>query len=187
MKKLTIALALTAAVCCSAQNLVKNAEFQEVDQNGKLAEWTYKPSECTLVKSEDGRQVVTAQVTPPPEGEQKTRTSVHLHQTIQLPQTGKYQLTLVGKVDGTGLINCSWTFFDQNRVKIPVKKNWSNGISGRKEGWQTASQVLDVPEGAKTMAFRVTSYAERQFKHEGATTFIKQVSLEPLPGDAAGK
>ena len=187
MKRTAIALALTAAVCCSAQNLVKNAEFQEVDENGKLTEWSYRQNEYSLVKSEDGKQVVTAKVTPPSEDETRTRTSAHLHQNIQLPEAGKYQLTLVGKVDGTGLINCSWTFFDQDGVKIPVKKNWSDGIGGRKEGWQTASQVLDVPEGAKTMNFVVTSYADRKFKHEGGTMFIKQVSFAPVAGDASGE
>ena len=180
MKKLTIALALTAAVCCSAQNLVKNADFQEVDQNGKLAEWTYKPSECTLVKSADGKQVVTAQVTPPPEGETKTRTSVNLHQKILLSEARKYQLTLVGKVDGTGRINCSWVFFDQDGAKIPVKKHWSAGIIGGKDGWQTLTQTVEVPEDAKSMNFTVTSYADRKAKHEGATMTIKQVSFAPL-------
>gem|GEM_PF-6922478 len=85
------------------------------------------------------------------------------------------------------MINCSWHFYGQDRTEIKVKKFWTNGIGGCKDGWQTVSQVIEVPEGAKSLNLMVTSYADRKFKHAGGTMFIKQVSLTPVPGDASGK
>ena len=185
MKKLTIALALMAAVCCSAENLIKNADFQEVDANGKLTVWKYKPEQYSLVKSEDaadeGKQVVSATVTAPEEGEEKTRTFVSLRQRIQLPQAGKYQLTLVGKIEGTAVLNCSWTFFDENKKTVKVGKFWSKVIKGGKDGgWKTVTEIVEVPEGVKSMELRVTTSCNRKRKQLGGTSFIKQVSLEPV-------
>ena len=184
MKKLTIALALVAAVCCSAENLIKNADFQEVDGKGKLTGWRYKAEQYSLVKSEDaadeGKQVVSAEVTVPAEGEAKTRTSVSLRQKIQLTDARKYQLTLVAKIDGTAMVNCSWIFFDEDGKKIKVKKFWTKAVKGGKDGWTTISEVLEVPEGAKSMDLLVTTSCDRKYKQEGGTSFIKQVSLAPV-------
>ena len=184
MKKLTIALAMVAAVCCSAQNLIKNGEFQEVDGKGKLVGWKYRAEQYSLVKSEDaadeGKQVASAEVIVPEEGAAKTRTSVSMRQKIQLSEARKYQLTLVGKIDGTAMVNCSWIFFDEDGKKIKVKKFWSKAIKGGKDGWKTVSEVLEVPEGAKSMDLLVTTSCDRKYKHVGGTSFIKQVSLEPV-------
>ena len=184
MKKLTIALALTAAVCCSAQNLIKNADFQEVDEKGKLVGWKYKTEQFSQVKSEDaadeGKQVVSAQITPPPEGEAKTRKSVSMRQRIQLPEARKYNLTLVAKINGTAFVNCSWIFLDENGKRIKVKKFWSKAIKSGKDEWKTVSDVLEVPEEAKAMDLLITTYADRKYKHEGGTSFIKQISLTPV-------
>ena len=184
MKKLTIALALVAAVCCSAENLIKNADFQEVDENGKLTVWKYKPSECSLAKSEvaadEGKQIVSILVTPPPEGEAKTRKSISLSQRIQLSDARKYQLTLVARVSGTAFVNCSWILYDENGKWIKASKNWSKAILKESKDWKTITQVVEFPEGAKSIDLLVTTYADRKYKHEGGTTFIKQVSLEPV-------
>ena len=179
MKKLTIALALTAAVCCSAaENLIKNSDFQEVGKNGKLTGWRYS-AEFKTEESGDAK-VISVQVTAPEEGAKKTRASVSLSQKIQLPEAGKLQLTLVGKIDGTGMINCTWRFLDESGEKIPVKKNWCKGIKGGKDEWQTVEQVVEVPEGAKSMTLFVTCSADRKRKQEGGTMYIKQISLTPV-------
>jgi len=47
------------------------------------------------------------------------------------------------------------------RTEIPVKKFW---INGGKDGCQTVSQILKVPEGAKSMNIMVTSYADRKIQ-----------------------
>lgn len=185
MKKTTmIVLALTAAVCCSAQNLIKNSDFQEVGKNGKLTGWKYKTENFSLVKSEEpgdeGKQIVTAQMSVTPEGEAKPRTSVHMHQSVQLTEARKYQLTLVGKADGAGMINCSWNFFDQDSKRISVKKARTKAIKGGKnEGWQTVTHTVEVPEEAKKLTLTVTGFLDKKLKQEGGTVSIKQVSLTP--------
>ncbi len=182
MKKITIALVLMAAVCCSAQNLLKNADFQEVDKNGKLTAWKYKPAEYSLAKTEDPGdegQFLSATVNLP-EDETKNRTAVTLRQRIQLPEARKYKLTIVGKVKGTALIHCTWAVYDQDKKRIKIKKAWSKSIKGGKDaGWQTAESVVEVPEEAKTMTLSVTSSVSRKQKQEGGTVFIKEVSLVP--------
>lgn len=184
MKKITIALALMAAVCCYAENLIKNSDFQEVGKKGKLTGWSYKTGTYSPVKSEDaadeGKQGVSAQVTAPEEGSEKTRAAVYMSQKIQLPEAGKLQLTLVGKIDGTGAISCSWKFFDESGTKLSVKNTRSKSIKGGKDdGWQTVEQVVEVPEGAKSMTLTIICSANKK-KQESGTMYIKQVSLTPV-------
>ena len=178
MKKITIALALMAAVCCSAQNLIKNGDFQTVGKNGKLTGWRYS-AEFKTEESGDAK-VISVQVTAPEEGAEKTRAAVSMNQRIQLQDAKKLQLTLVGKVDGTGFINCSWRFLDESKAKIPVKKNYCKSIKGGTDEWQTVEHVVEVPEGAKVMILFISCSADRKRKQEGGTMYIKQVSLTPV-------
>ena len=102
MKKTVIALALTAAVCCQAQNLVQNGDFQTLDEKGKLAGWYYKTAEYSQVPSdrpgETGKKVITTKVKLPTDGK-TIRASTNLSQRIRDVKPGKYVVAVTAKVD----------------------------------------------------------------------------------------
>ena len=132
MKRTAIVLAMTAALCCPAQNLIKNGDFQSVGQDGKLTDWKYDAKEYSLVQSdrpgETGKKVVMVKLALP-EGKPDAKVTAYLRQRLQL-KPGKYQLSVTGKVIGQGVVNCSWAFIGQDgkRMKMIIHISQDFGI-----------------------------------------------------------
>lgn len=189
MKKTVIALALTAAVCCQAQNLIQNGDFQTLDEKGKLAAWYYKTAEYSQVPSdrpgETGKKVITTKVKLPTDGK-TSRASTNLSQRIRDVKPGKYLVSVTAKVAGRGIVNCSWSFFDQQGKRMKMKSPyWTPPCQS--SDWSTITFDLEIPEGVGNMNFTVTSYLDTRFKHTDSTMFISQVSLTPAAGNPAAK
>ena len=186
MKKIAIALALSAAICCPAQNLIRNGDFQSVDQDGKLTDWKYNTKAYSQVQSdrpgETGKKVVMVKLALPEE-KPDAKVSADLRQRIQL-KPGKYQISLTGKVIGQGVVSCFWGFLDQNRKMMKMKAPWWSK-SCLKPSWQTVTGIIDVPEGTKFVDIVVTSYVYGKYKHKAGTMYIAGVDL--APADAAAE
>ena len=180
MKRTAIVLAMTAALCCPAQNLFKNGDFQSVGQDGKLTNWKYNPKEYSLVQSdrpgETGKKVVMVKLALP-EGKPDAKVNAYLAQRLQL-KPGKYQLAVTGKVIGQGVVNCSWAFIGQDGKRMKMKAPWwSKACQGA--SWQTTKDIIEVPEGTKFVDFLVTSYVAGVYKQKAGTMFIASVVLTP--------
>ena len=189
MKKTVIALALTAAVCCQAQNLIQNGDFQALDNKGKLAGWYYRVNEYSQVPSdrpgETGKKVITTKVKLPTDGK-TIRASTNLSQRIRDVKPGKYVVSVTAKVVGRGIVNCSWSFFDQQGKRMKMKSPyWTPPCQS--SDWSTITFDLEIPEGVGSMNFTVTSYLDTRFKHTDSTMFISQVSLTPAGEKPAAK
>ena len=189
MKKTVIALALTAAFCCHAQNLVQNGDFQTLDEKGKLAGWYYKTAEYSQVPSdrpgETDKKVITTKVKLPTDGK-TIRASTNLSQRIRNVKPGKYVVSVTAKVDGKGIVNCSWSFFGQDGKRMKMKSPyWTPPCQS--SDWKTITYDLEIPEGVGSMNFTVTSYLDTRFKHTDSTMFISQVSLTPAADKPAAK
>ena len=189
MKKTAIALAITAAVCCHAQNLLQNGDFQAVNEKGKLVGWSYNDKQYSQIQSdrpgETEKKVITTKLILPKD-EKKTRISANLSQPIKDPKPGKYQVTFTAKVAGRGIVNCSWSFYGQDGKIMKMKSPfWTTACQST--DWKTINHVLEVPEGVKRMNFTVTSYLDARYKHTDCTMFISQVSLTPAAENPAEK
>ena len=189
MKRTAIALAVTAAFCCQAQNLLQNGDFQAVNEKGKLVGWNYNVKQYSQVQSdrpgETEKKVITTKLTLPTDGKQ-IRVSANLSQRIMNPQPGKYQVSFTGKIIGRGIINCSWSFYGQDGKRMKMKSPFWTGAC-QSSDWKTINHVLEVPDGVKSLVFTVTSYLDSRYKHTDSTMFISQVSLTPAAENQAEK
>lgn len=180
MKKTAIVLALTAAICCPAQNLIRNGDFQTVDKDGRLTDWKYNPKEYSLIQSdrpgETGKQVIMVKLAVP-EGKPNARISANLTQRLQM-KPGKYQFSITGKVIGQGVVNCSWTFVGQNGRDMKMKAPWWSKPC-QSPSWQTVKGIIEVPKGTKFVEIRVTSFVDGRYKQKAGTMFIAGIALTP--------
>ena len=185
MKKTLIALALTAAICCPAQNLIKNGDFQKADKNGKLVSWSYKGQAFSRVDSDQsgktGEKAVMTKVTLP-EGKQTIFSS--LNQKITLGP-GKYRLTFTAKVIGDGYANCSWGCFTADRKRIELKKYWTPACSGPE--WKTITHELVIPEGTSYISLAVSGYLTAARKHKEGSMYFSDIILTPVGSDQAAE
>ena len=184
MKKTVIALALTAAICCPAQNLIKNGDFQKADKNGKLVSWSYKGQAFSRVDSDQsgktGEKAVMTKVTLP-EGKKICRSCMTQEITLR---PGKYRLTFTAKVIGTGFANCDWSCFNKDKKRIKVSNCWTPVCS--RPAWKTITHEMVVPEGTAYIRLSVTGYVNASYKHTEGTMYFTGLSLTPVDA-AAGK
>ena len=185
MKRTAVILALAAAVCCQAQNLVKNGDFKEVDKNGKLTGWYYKTENFTRVDSDQpgktGEKAMVTKVTLP-EGKQTLFSS--LNQKITLGP-GKYRLTFTAKVIGDGYANCSWGCYTADRKRIELKKYWTPTCSGPE--WKTITHELVIPEGTSFISLAVSGYLTAARKNKEGSMYFSGIVLTPAEGTAEKK
>ena len=183
MKKIAIALALTAAICCPAQNLIQNGDFQKADKNGKLVSWSYKDQAFTLVDSDQsgkaGEKAVMTKVVLP-EGMKSCRSSMTQKITLR---PGKYRLTFTAKVIGTGFANCDWSCFNKDKKRIKVPNCWTPVCS--KPAWKTITHEMVIPEGTDYIRLSVTGYVSAAYKQTEGTMYFTGISL--IPADAAAE
>lgn len=178
MKKTTIALAVAAALSCSAQNLIRNADFRQADAKGQIAHWRYPGNTYQRVKDpETGKTVLKITLDRP---ENKARNVVYMHQRIAIKNAGKYQLSFTGKVADCGVINMVWSFFDKDnkRVKIPTPF-WTSAIAVPGT-WQTITHTLNIPEGVKYVSTNISCRVEKKHKLKTGTMFVQKVKLSPV-------
>ena len=185
MKKTVIALALTAAICCPAQNLIKNGNLQSVDQDGKLTDWKYNSKEFSLVQSdrpgETGKKVVKVKLALP-EGKKICRSCMTQKITLR---PGKDRLTFTAKVIGTGFANCDWSCFNKDKKRIKVSNCWTPVCS--KPAWKTITHEMVIPEGTAYIRLSVTGYVSAAYKHTEGTMYFTGISLTPVDADAEKK
>ena len=177
MKRTAIVLALAAAICCPAQNLVKNGDFQKVDKNGKLTSWLYNLQHFTRVDSDQpgktGGKAMLTKLTMP---EGKKTCYASLNQKITLGP-GKYRLTFTAKVIGDGYANCSWTSYTADKKTIKVKKTWTPVCFG--PNWKTITHELEIPEGTSYIFLTVTGYLNGDRKHKEGSMYFSDIVLTP--------
>ena len=185
MKKTAIALALTAAVCCQAQNLITNGDFQSVGKDGKLTGWKYNAEEYSLVQSdrpgETDKKIVKVKLALP-EGKKSCRSSMTQKVTLR---PGKYRLSFTARVIGTGFANCEWSCFDKDRKRIKVPKCWTPACSGPE--WKTITHVLVIPEGTAFIYLSLTGYLCASEKHKEGAMYFSGISLTPIDGGRKAK
>jgi len=185
MKKTVIALALTAAICCPAQNLIKNGDFQKVGQDRKLTDWKYNTKEYSLVQSdrpgETGKKAVMVKLALP-EGKKSCRSTMTQKITLR---PGKYRLTFTAKVIGTGFANCDWSCFGKDKKRIKVPNSWTPVCS--RPAWKTITHEMVIPEGTDYIRLSVTGYMSAAYKHTEGTMYFTGISLTPVDAAAEKK
>ena len=185
MKRTAIALVLMAAVCCQAQNLVKNSDFQKVDKKGKLVSWNYKVQNFTIVDSDQpgktGEKAMMTKITMP-EGKKSAISS--MNQKIMLGP-GKYRLTFSAKVIGDGSANCSWACFTADKKRIKLTKYWTPVCSGPE--WKTITHEVVIPEGTNYIFLSMSGHLNAAKKHKEGTMYFTGISLTPAGNDQAAE
>ena len=185
MKRIAIELALTAALCCPAQNLVKNADFQKVSKKGKLVSWNYKGQSFTSVDSDQpGKTGAKAAMTKLTMPEGKKTVFSNMTQKITLGP-GKYRLTFTAKVDGDGYANCSWRSFAEEKKAIKVQTYWNPVCAGSE--WKTITHELEIPEGPAYIYLSATGRLNASKGHKEGSMYFADISLTPVEGGQAAE
>ena len=178
MKRTAIALALTAAICCPAQNLIQNPDFRKADQKGHAAGWVYQDKQFSRVESDKpGRFVIKSAEIVRPEDKMLVMAGI-TQQNIKIPRPGKYVLSFTGKVLKQGALNASWSFFDKQKKKVPIQGAfWSKAHYGSES--KTVTHILDIPEGVAMIRLSLSINVDKRRKENAGSVIIEEVSLSP--------